>query len=1186
MANPIGTSYHNLNTSMINADLKVGEAAARVDAEYAAHKMSTGKKWLIGILSLATVGVAGLIYGIAHSVRMSGLRSQMQKLSQGTRNFYEALDALEKSPQSEDFSRDVTMCGEKARLVRDTSGVRIVFSDNSDKAVRSPSDVMHQIEIDVMRHSEHFDKAFVEMLLTKYRDASLSAPIARENLGQDFNDLQQAGSDYRNNRINGLQGLGRVYAAGKKVTQVPLTEARSRCSELLGELFKSRLGFADGEVDYIDLGLGIKLAGAVMDGSVKTAEDARAFVNRNACSNHFTTVESAGIFAKYEKALRDEKTSQLKGVSTNAVTFRDTYTDRKPSPALPQGEDRAVHDFIADIISSDYAPERDRALDKRTVDGTVTGERLRELFFENRELVAKLMENRARRLAGEDVPDLLGTIDPKLREAVGEQLDKLNERYEKARTEGLAERANLTRELARSGQSDRDIERIQDKIDALNERWDGSVKGRKLFVEVAMSDLERSEKNLRTKLGTRHVDEIHDRDLDMMGESNALEDNEQIQSLKAQHDGYLSSAKNDIQLGLDFFADMEKKLDENFRQAAIDLQNQVKAQINEIFKEPSAPKSLSDEELRSASLKDVIGNPGANGEMQLIRKALERYFSRMPVIDQRAMLAAGTRYAVEGASSGAKLGAVLKGAGPVMQKMLQGLDPSMFDNEDFRLALGDMKDRLAPISQRAIQAHLYHIVSQSGGAIRSIEVVKALGAASVAQALQCRLVKSDGNVVDCVVKILRPEAAQRARREEAVFMEAARDVGNGMELTFQGQFKSILDELDLRTEAKNVIDGNTVYDYEKSDYTNDTVRERKHYGSFANVHAMRLVEGIEPSVNVLVLERVPGSTLEGYLRETASEGENIVRSAQTEIEARGPENGPQTAFDKACRLGVIYRDLRTKYEALINLAYMWTNEGLFAEGFYHGDVHKGNIMVDDGWRARDGAPVNTDYRGATLIDFGNATRLNAEGRKSVVQVVAGTAVADPKLFAKGFKALLSPESLAKFNEAGDELINRIGIVLEKGTLSDTGARLAAVLALLQRDYQIEVPGEIHNFLESQRRLQTAIDETGSLLQRIAREQRELITPHLEQLSSEDRTQVETDLNDFAAYRPKSMIGCLTDVVMQNLHGALKSIGLKKGAQCFARLRGELDAINASEDHPAGGDLGEVPLAMDPNAISA
>ena len=38
------------------------------------------------------------------------------------------------------------------------------------------------------------------------------------------------------------------------------------------------------------------------------------------------------------------------------------------------------------------------------------------------------------------------------------------------------------------------------------------------------------------------------------------------------------------------------------------------------------------------------------------------------------MIAAGVRYSTENADQGAKLGALLKGAGPIMQKMLQGFN--------------------------------------------------------------------------------------------------------------------------------------------------------------------------------------------------------------------------------------------------------------------------------------------------------------------------------------------------------------------------------------------------------------------------------------------------------------------------------------------------------------------------------
>jgi hypothetical protein len=50
-----------------------------------------------------------------------------------------------------------------------------------------------------------------------------------------------------------------------------------------------------------------------------------------------------------------------------------------------------------------------------------------------------------------------------------------------------------------------------------------------------------------------------------------------------------------------------------------------------------------------------------------------------------------------------QFGAILKGAGPIMQKMLQGLKTG---NEEFDSAIEDMKSNLASINKEMIEAYL------------------------------------------------------------------------------------------------------------------------------------------------------------------------------------------------------------------------------------------------------------------------------------------------------------------------------------------------------------------------------------------------------------------------------------------------------------------------------------------------
>ena len=163
-------------------------------------------------------------------------------------------------------------------------------------------------------------------------------------------------------------------------------------------------------------------------------------------------------------------------------------------------------------------------------------------------------------------------------------------------------------------------------------------------------------------------------------------------------------------------------------------------------------------------------------------------------------------------------------------------------------------------------------------------------------------------------------------------------------------------------------------------------------------------------------EKAEGTTVKKFLDETRE------RLANTKVHIQQGD------------LQAMKEKLQKTHSALVSTSYMWANEGLFGSGFYHGDLHAGNLMVDG-----DGK--------ITMIDFGNATQL---------------------------------------------------------------------------DYKIEVPGAVHNFLESQKRLAAAMDETTSLLGAIN-----------EKLGVNDEP------------KPLSMMQCLVQVVKNNISiNLLKGIGLR------------------------------------------
>jgi hypothetical protein len=80
------------------------------------------------------------------------------------------------------------------------------------------------------------------------------------------------------------------------------------------------------------------------------------------------------------------------------------------------------------------------------------------------------------------------------------------------------------------------------------------------------------------------------------------------------------------------------------------------------------------------------------------------------------MLASFIRHVDENASLGAMAGALFKGAGPLLQKMLQGLPPTSL-GEDMAAALEDMKSNLLPLPDNYVKACMKRIIDRSGGNI-------------------------------------------------------------------------------------------------------------------------------------------------------------------------------------------------------------------------------------------------------------------------------------------------------------------------------------------------------------------------------------------------------------------------------------------------------------------------------------
>ena len=472
---------------------------------------------------------------------------------------------------------------------------------------------------------------------------------------------------------------------------------------------------------------------------------------------------------------------------------------------------------------------------------------------------------------------------------------------------------------------------------------------------------------------------------------------------------------------------------------------------------------------------------GRRGQGLFTKLVMKNYFMHMPNEDKRRMFASAIRNsgvskkvedfksqeaydAYEEEVQGNFLGGVFKGAGPLLQKMLQGLPENSLPLK-LKLAVKDMKSNLMPIPDAVVTAELSSLVDRSHKRLTKLDVVKSLGAASVGQAFLCKAygpnLPEDGKQV--VVKLLRPDARNRMEREKTLMQSCAAmtDETGGMLATYKGQLKRFEEEVDLTIEARNVVSGQ-IYD-----------------NGAEIVQAMKLSDLAEPTESAMIVEMAPGTTVDKFIEEVDQKKDEALSKFYVKKDdgTFDKENLKITAQNVSehgkarAQLIALKNSLERKQTYIVKLAEKWVTEGIYGAGFYHGDLHAGNIMIDD--------------KCATVIDFGNCTQLTKKQQEQIMLMMTSATFMDPDGFLRGFHALLenTPEQFYKENET--KLRETFGRIMRLGTEQDVGQRILAALIKAQ-ELGFEMPAAVFNFSQAQQRLHNTIEDMNAKLQEVHR----------------------------------------------------------------------------------------------------
>lgn len=537
-----------------------------------------------------------------------------------------------------------------------------------------------------------------------------------------------------------------------------------------------------------------------------------------------------------------------------------------------------------------------------------------------------------------------------------------------------------------------------------------------------------------------------------------------VVGLSAFYKKGISDLRSQIKLN-DTLEAVDQFIGDQIGEGFTQIQQNINAQIDK-----SMGKVDTDifEEIGDVDVSDMVKKSlsGESGQGLFLKNVLKGYFVQADQQTKRNMVASAIRglqpsqvddsvqdqkemERLREVQMGSLMSGMFRGAGPLMQKFLQGV-PTKDMSLSMQMAMDATKSHLNPISRVVVAAQMNSLVEKSEGYIDRIQVEGSLGSASIGEAFLCRIygptIAKEGREV--VIKLVKPDVRRRMKKEEKFFLDCAEKTDAGMLETIRGQLKVYNDELDLRKEAQNIEYG-------------------KIYNMPENVKSEELAEHVVPTANAIMLKKANGDTVGNYYQKT--------RDRLEELKKQVEENPNQEIVNAALQeLSAISYSLKSKHGYLVELATKWISEGLFDSGFYQADLHKDNIMVDD--------------NGVTIIDYGNATKLTEQQRKAIMHMVCAATCGYVDDFVDNYKLVMSEKSQKLYPDIEQELKTRLNsLFMKKG---DPGSKILVALTEAQR-LGLDLPNSIYNFSLGQVRLNNTIDDSIALLNEVAVKMREV-----------------------------------------------------------------------------------------------
>ncbi len=471
----------------------------------------------------------------------------------------------------------------------------------------------------------------------------------------------------------------------------------------------------------------------------------------------------------------------------------------------------------------------------------------------------------------------------------------------------------------------------------------------------------------------------------------------------------------------------------------------------------------------------------------------------------------------------------MKGAGPLMQKMIQGLPERMVVPE-MREAVMVVKSNLRPIDAEYKQQVFERMKKDSKGKIIEINELQSLGAASVAETFLCEVVRKNEQPVKVVIKIKRPDAMQRMQDELSFIRKCSRDADFSYEeqeyladpQKFEQEYatkhdlkdqkeKKRYNELVNSAKKKDLSIGVTEsgflaqfsaiekeFDF-KNELANAKRGEKNYISNKRHVNTVKIDDSFKADADYIVMNLAEGQTLDTYIRNTRDFVEDtmsVYKNEDTASKEKYVLNAYNVSTYILNRQALVRKlnEAKERQNYVSDLAYQWIKMAIFGsstlsvngENFHHGDLHSGNIMISD--------------KGTTVLDYGNATVLVDSKVTQILGMMTAVAANRTDFFVDAFDELLgiaeaedeklegkpgyvgySRMSLAQKREYEKKLKE----IFALGSQKDAGKKILLSLSIAQ-EMGLKLPREIQNFSQCQQRLENSVLEIKDTAVEIAK----------------------------------------------------------------------------------------------------